>query len=420
MRLVYKTSVIYVLISILVLLIAGLLSYFNLQSEMLDDELETVQHEQSYIQKLIKNDKQRDVLILSPDGLSKIEPTEIEKPKNNFTLDTTIFDMQEKEFVDYRFYVSYIKKQNQVYKITLAKNQHIKEEFFENVLSIIGLILTLIIVVFIVANWFISKMIWKPFFKTLTQLKSYSISEHKKFVFDPSNIFEFNALNSVLSEMTNTIYQSYEKQKEFTENASHEMQTPIAILKGNIEMLMQSENLDERDMGYIEGIELGLTKLSRLNSTLLLLAKIENKQSQSRISVNLSNVIHQILEQFNDALEFRKIEVEITLPIDFEIHIDPILVEILFSNLIQNAIRHNIEGGKIFIHNLNKSVMILNSGKPLNFESSELYDRFKKSNDSIESTGLGLAIVKSILNSYGNTIEYFYENELHIFRMNFL
>jgi signal transduction histidine kinase len=328
--------------------------------------------------------------------------------------------MQEKEFVDYRFYVSYIKKQNQVYKITLAKNQHIKEEFFENVLSIIGLILTLIIVVFIVANWFISKMIWKPFFKTLTQLKSYSISEHKKFVFDPSNIFEFNALNSVLSEMTNTIYQSYEKQKEFTENASHEMQTPIAILKGNIEMLMQSENLDERDMGYIEGIELGLTKLSRLNSTLLLLAKIENKQSQSRISVNLSNVIHQILEQFNDALEFRKIEVEITLPIDFEIHIDPILVEILFSNLIQNAIRHNIEGGKIFIHNLNKSVMILNSGKPLNFESSELYDRFKKSNDSIESTGLGLAIVKSILNSYGNTIEYFYENELHIFRINFL
>src|SRR5574343_1127662 len=162
---------------------------------------------------------------------------------------------------------------------------------------IIGLIFTLILVVFLITNWIISKILWKPFFKTLNELRTYSIHEPNTVKFPPTKVYESNALNQALTELTKTIEHNYQEQKEFTENASHEMQTPLAIIKVNLDLLIQSEQLNEQDMTYIEGIERGINKLSRLNKTLLLLYKIDNDQFNNKSTIHGSKVIKQRSEE---------------------------------------------------------------------------------------------------------------------------
>lgn len=419
MKLIFKTTLIYLLISFVVLFISGIVAYFSIQSELEEDEIETVKNEQRSIGELIDKNQIVGRTVLSADGYSRVEPVNSFAKQHYRVIDTAIYDKLEQENVEFRFYVSYVKNHNQVYKLTLAKNHHLRDEFFESLMFIIGLIFTLILVVFLITNWIISKILWKPFFKTLNELRTYSIHEPNTVKFPPTKVYEFNALNQALTELTKTIEHNYQEQKEFTENASHEMQTPLAIIKGNLDLLIQSEQLNEQDMTYIEGIERGINKLSRLNKTLLLLSKIDNDQFNNKSTIQGSKVIKQVIEQFEYEIESKNINLQLEIDPDFEIHMDPTLAEILFSNLIQNAVRHNVHNGTIGIQQTDNSIYILNTGNELEFAPNELFERFKKGNDSVESTGLGLAIVKSILHSYDFSIDYKFENHLHSFVINF-
>ena len=199
--------------------------------------------------------------------------------------------------------------------------------------------------------------------------------------------------------------------------SSHEMQTPVAILKSNLEMLMQSENLNEKDITYIEGIESGISKLSKLNSSLLLLAKIENNQFNVKSIINIRTVIRQVLQQYEVEIDAKNILIINQLNYDFNIVMEPNLAEILFRNLISNAIQYNINHGKIFLDFNENTFTIKNTGNPIDFNSTEIFSRFKKGNTSIQSTGLGLSIVKSIALCHGFIIDYGYENKLHIFNL---
>jgi methyl-accepting chemotaxis protein len=281
MKLVTKTILLYLLISIPTLFFASWLSYKTIKSEIAEDELESIQRERLLIKELIDQNQIKDFTLLSVDRLSTIEVTNHVLKPSEFVKDTLLFDRSENEFIEYKLYVSFIQKEHHSYKVTLAKNQQITSEFFENLMFTISWILLLLVLVFFLVNWIISKVIWKPFFRTLNKLEGYSIQDHRDEYFEESTTTEFHQLNRALTEMTNTIYKTYQEQKEFTENASHEMQTPLAILSGNVDMLLQSPNLNENDMLHIERIERSIQKLSSLNKTLLLLAKIE-KQAISR------------------------------------------------------------------------------------------------------------------------------------------
>ena len=133
----------------------------------------------------------------------------------------------------------------------------------------------------------------------------------------------------------------------------------------------------------------------------------------------IHKVIIQNKKKFEDEIKSKNINLQIEIDPDFEIQMDPTLAEILFSNLIQNAVRHNVQNGTIRIQQTDNSITVFNAGNELEFAHNELFERFKKGNDSIESTGLGLAIVKSILHSYDFSIEYKFENHLHSFVINF-
>ena len=418
MKLITKTLWYYLLISISLILIAGSFSFYFIKNELNDELTERMNLDKAYEIRNIKRSLNPEKVIFNTDGFIKVE-----KVKGNyipdFYKDTTLFDKYEFEEVGCKLLISHIKKDKEVFRITIAKNTKITDELFQNLIFAFGAIVIFIAFGFFILNWLISKILWKPFFKTLNGLKNYDFDIHKKYFFEQTSISEFNQLNSTLNEMTERVYNSFTEQKEFTENASHEIQTPLAIIIANLSQLIQSPNLNQSDMIQIESIENNTRKLSLLNKSLLLLTKIENNQFPNLEFVSFYKLTDQLLTHFSALIESKKLNVEINRIEDFRLQMNPILAEILVSNLVSNAIRHNNDFGLINFFISKNSFTISNTGNPLIINENELFIRFKKNDSSLSSIGLGLSIVKSIINLYNLKINYTKKDNQHSFEISF-
>lgn len=418
MKLISKTLVYYLIISLPLLVIAGVFSYFLIQHELRDGTDESLQKEKVYAEALIKTFKEPHSVFLSTDSLSTVIPIKSGKTNDAYS-DVSIYDKIEQEFVNYRVLKSYFSHNNQTYLITISKTTLEEDELMEGLFSAFGLIISFLVIGFLLVNWLLSKILWKPFYKTLHDLNSYEIRDHEQRHFATVNTLEFNQLNEVLNKMTEKIYTDFMQQKEFTENASHEMQTPLAVIKANLDLLIQSPHLQEEEMNHLQAIENTTKKLASLNKALILLSKIDNHQFKENSSISLKSVIDKATRQYTDVMQSKKISLNVIADADTTINMNAALADILISNLLQNAIRHNTEGGEISIH-LNQHVLsISNSGKPLTIDPKDLFVRFKKDDSSIDSLGIGLSITKSIIDSYGYSISYHYLNQRHVFEIKF-
>ncbi|MEO6301820.1 MAG: HAMP domain-containing sensor histidine kinase [Bacteroidia bacterium] len=416
MRLINKTILYYLLISLPLLIIAGFLSYYLIRYEVLESTDEMLWKEKINSEKMLRSQQPIQKLYLSGDKLSFIVPIPDHEKKYTY-YDSVIPDKGEE--INYRLLKSYITINDQTFLIKLAKPTMETNELLESLSSMFAIIFSFLLIAFFVVNWLLSKTLWKPFYKTLGKLERFNIKDHSSSHFETSSTKEFEQLNITLNQMTEKIYSDFLQQKEFTENASHEMQTPLAIIKANLSLLMQSSNLQAGDMDHLQTIDNTVKKLSSLNKALLLLAKIENQQFKEHASVSIDNIVKKILSHFEDLIIAKHIVIENTVTEDFKVNINPALADILVTNLVQNAIRHNTIGGKIIITLKNNTFIIANTGEPLNIAAKDLFTRFKKNDASKESLGLGLSIVKSITALYNYTISYNYHHSLHVFTLKF-
>lgn len=418
MKLLHKTTLSYVLISIPLIGLAAFISYFVIKAEIKNGSEEVLYTDFQNAKKIIRSFNHSQNIILSSDGLSKIILSN--KPLDKTILkDTTIFDPIEKETIEYSILKSNYTHKNQLYQIDIVKNNMEADELLEGLWSGFGILLLLLGVAFLLLNWIISKSIWKPFYKTIQQLENYDIKKHDNFQLESVSTYEFNQLNATLNTMTRKIQDDFSQHKEFTENASHEMQTPLAVIKANLSLLMQSSNLTEGDMNSIEAIENTVKKLSALNRTLLLLTKIENQQYTENTKIDLTLICKNILDHYAEIISAKELILEIDFQEKLEVTMNETLAEILVSNLIQNAIRHNTTGSKIRLKTSINSLSISNSGDPLSIPESDLFVRFRKSETTSESMGLGLSLVKSVVDVYRYTITYEFSNNLHTFKLTF-
>jgi len=262
-------------------------------------------------------------------------------------------------------------------------------------------------------NTHVMRKAWMPFYENLQIVKNFSVEESKPIVLEKSSIDEFEELNNSLTRLTDKIISDFNNLKEFTENASHEMQTPLAIMQSKSEMLLQSENLDPEHVQHIRAIYTSVQRLSKLNKTLLLLSKIENKQFTEKESISVNEVIEKHLEIYEDFIEDKKISLNMKSSMEVKINANPLLFDMVISNLISNAIKHNVKGGNITISTTNLFVSVSNSGARPKLDSSSLFERFKKESSSSNSFGLGLAIVKKVCDNYGWKIMHSYAEEQH-------
>ena len=259
----------------------------------------------------------------------------------------------------------------------------------------------------------LSKSVWKPFRETLDQLKTFSLNNQTKIEFSKTDVSEFDELNQSLTKLIEHNVSVYKTQKEFTENASHELQTPLAILKNKLDILLQNQDLTEKQYQIAEEMNRALSRSSRINKNLLLLAKIDNKQFDSE-TFHLDKVLNQSLEILQEHFEQKNIFVNTEISDNVKVNGNIGLTEVLINNLILNAIRHTPINGSISIK-LNNSVFEVSNSGTEKLNSDLLFKRFSRFSKDNNGSGLGLAIVQEICKSQNWTIDYRFENNNHIF-----
>ncbi len=227
---------------------------------------------------------------------------------------------------------------------------------------------------------------------------------------------EFSAIKEMHPGLANQLLKVqhlYHSNKQFTQNAAHELQTPLAIIKGHAELLLQAPSLNEKEATAIGAILHNINRLSRINATLILLSKIEHGRFADEQPVRLNEIIDATLDHFSDTLDLKEIKVEKEYRSDFVVHMSATLAEILIANLLQNAIRHNLPSGFIRIETDRKGLKISNPGKPLATAPENLFKRFYRESKKEESLGLGLSIVKRIVEQSGLEVSYVFADGVH-------
>ena len=234
--------------------------------------------------------------------------------------------------------------------------------------------------------------------------------------FEKTDTKEFNELNTTLNTMVNKIHSDYETMKQFTEDAAHEMQTPLAVAQTKLELLLQDANLSNAQTETIIHATTALNRLSKLNQSLLLLAKIENQQYEPTEMVDLAEVARKYVRLFDEIIREKQLSLETVWTEPFEVRLHPLLADSLISNLVGNAVKYNIGGGRLVIAVDQTQFCISNTSLQGAMDPQLLFKRFSSSSGAKNnSTGLGLAIIKKIADTNRLVISYRFVSEMQSF-----
>lgn len=284
---------------------------------------------------------------------------------------------------------------------SMVEEDDLSTQLFYSVLWLyIGLIITILLF-----NNFLLKRIWHPFYKLLKQLKNFRLDKPSTVTVSKTAIDEFKLLNETVQKLLQRNIDVYSGQKNFIENASHELQTPLAISINKLEALAENGQLSETQMELLGSALDNLERLTRLNKALLLVSKIENKQFADKTSVNLNIITQKIVADFTDLSSYNDIKVTITEKGSCIQNMNPDLAAILITNLLKNAIIHNQRGGFVNIVIDSKFFTVENTGASA-LDGQNIFNRFYTSKGTQASTGLGLSIVKAIVDLYHFSITY--------------
>ena len=327
-----------------------------------------------------------------------------------------VYDSIEQEIHPFRQLSTPVDIKNKHYLLTVQISLFDTEDLLFAIGSVQVISIILLVTGLGFINRSLSKRLWKPFYKTLDQLKAFQVDRNEPFEIVETKITEFDDLNHTVKQLTDRNRSVYMQQKEFIENASHELQTPIAIFQSKLDNLMQSSSLQASDASTLSELEQTAQRMARLNKNLLLLSKIDNDQFRNTETIDVAKVLHGIVENVKHVADAENISISLrSEPITIEAN--KTLIEILLTNLLHNAVRHNQPGGSLMIELRNSKLVISNSGAPLKMDPEKIFERFSKEGATENNTGLGLAIVKKICTTSGYQIDYQYNNELHVFTL---
>ncbi|MDY7394798.1 HAMP domain-containing sensor histidine kinase [Aureibaculum sp. 2210JD6-5] len=420
MKLIERTSRTYLWLSIVIFIVSAGMLIFVLTTVMNNRLDEQLRYSKEVISKRIKYGYPL-TIFEEPRELNEAE----QKKYPNDTIifkDTLILRNIEGEGVDefekYRQLTAYETLHDARYKI-VARNSLVRNQDFIWVIVLSSFIIILLLLIGLwILNTQISKKLWHPFYTNIDRLKNFSVQDQEAIELENSNIDEFKELNNSIQNLTQKLQSDFSSLKEFSENASHEMQTPLAIMQSKIELLLQSDNINKEQSEQLQSIYQAGKRLSKLNKTLLLLAKVENQQYSTKEEVSFLNLIEKQLENYEDFILNKNITVNKNLS-DHIISTNTILADTLISNLLSNAIKHNINDGIISIIYTEEQLIFSNTGEPLKGNPEDLFNRFKKQSTRKDSLGLGLAIIKQICDVNQWQLNYYCEDKLHTLSVSF-
>lgn len=420
MKLLQKTIRSYFIYSVCILLIAIPVFYISIERIVLEDVdeslLATKEKLKPKISAALQNKTIEQLAFLDHNITvsSSVNAVEFDSFKT-----IELYDSVSSEIVPNRVLTSQLTAAGKPYLLQIKTSLVENEDLIESIVKVQITLLILLLTGLFFINKNLAKKIWKPFYSTLEKLRSFKVENAEPLSLSKSGIHEFEDLNNSLRELTDRTRQTYISQKEFTENASHEMQTPLAVFQSKLELLMQTIPINQDQAGLMDDLADASHRMSRLNKSLVLLTKIDNNQFAEKERVSLNRLIEHFVLQYEPQTGEKRITVQTELQADVMVEANKVLIEILVSNLLGNAIRHNHVNGSIDILLQTGQLIIRNSGKSSAIDEHKLFQRFQKESTDSKSIGLGLEIVKKICMLYGYKIVYRFKDSIHEFSVKF-
>ena len=310
----------------------------------------------------------------------------------------------------------YTQKNNSFYKITSIRDHvEMASKYLDAVLLVFVWIFVFLITLSIVVSNIISMYILDPFYKSLELITQFRVKETGEIRFKENSTFEFRKLNRFLENMMRKSRSDYQALKEFSENASHELQTPLAIMKAKIDNLIQTP-LDENQLKDLDIINQQIYKLSKIKTSLTTLMHLENYEPKFE-SNNMSQILSEKMEQLGEVMEMNEIKIIQDIKENCFINMEKNWIDITLNNILNNAIKHNNSTKYIEVKLTPNQLVIKNTGDQPLQATQTMFDRFKSNSKNSNSTGIGLSIVQKIMEIHNYTIHYLYQDNLHIIKI---
>lgn len=416
MNLIVRITILFVFVSLIVFLVGGVISFNVMMREVNFEQRRFLTERLDRMEDRLERRPVEDTLRWTKLTVVRLESVVEESTRFS---DTLVMHSQLERMEPHLRLDAFRNIDGASYQISLydiiIEADDIRDGLVESLVTMYLILLGAVLIIGFLASYFILR----PFNLTLDVIKNFSLTSPNPLEFPKSNVSEFKRLNRFLTEMTKKVRSDYQSLKEFSENASHEFQTPISIIQSKLEVLLDSENLTEEQIEQISFAQNTVKRLSNLSNSLALLTKIENREFANVSNINLSETLNRMLEEFRELIELKSIDRELDIVDGVTIQADRVLIELLLTNLINNSIRHNWEGGKIAVSLTERELRISNTGQKIDIPGDQLFKRFKKSNQSSKSMGLGLAIVKKICDFYDYTVSYNYNGDFHAIHIRF-
>ncbi|MBO6183408.1 MAG: HAMP domain-containing histidine kinase [Chryseobacterium sp.] len=410
---------------LLIVSLWSVIFYFNMLDEIkgsVDEELENYKR-----QIVFKAEKDSTILQQKTfdEGffsVNKISEEEALSFKDTYE-DTEIYaqdaDDEAPELEPVRVLTTVFEQNGSFYELKIFNNMVEEDDLVKELLWDAAGLYVLLIFSILMINNFVLKRLWKPFYELLDELKNYRLGISKSLPNVETKTKEFSDLQDAVTTLLQYSEKSYEQQKEFIGNASHELQTPLAIAISKLELLIEKENFTENQAEKIAEIMEIIERLVRLNKSLLLLTKIENNQFFDNQEIKVNDIVEKNIEDLSDIAEFKEVEIIFSKKGELLVKADAALINIIISNLLRNAIFHNIKSGKVEVRIGAKKLSVLNTGADNSLNNEKIFTRFQKSEQHQSGSGLGLAIVKAIAELYDFSVSYDFKNGMHEFSVNF-
>jgi len=410
MKLLTKTSLNFISASVIFFLVGSIVMYFSVRNIVAEDLQNRLLEQKNEFFNQVTQNKLEDLV-------SEVVFIQETQKELAHSFSDTVLIVNEKYMLYRKLQFSYLHNE-QHYKVSILQLQNQSDKLFKKIVIMnVGFAMLFFLIVFFVNRQSIKNSL-KVFYSTINKLEDFQVNKAQELTLDTAEVDEVKKLNVVFERMSEQIRKDFEAQKEYTENVSHELQTPLAIISSKADELMQSDNLTKEQMEQLALLLETTSRLSKINQSLIFLTKIDNRFYTEGATFSLNELITEKLVLFETAIEDKGLKLALDLKDATHIYMDPYLAETLVVNLLKNAIVHNEKGGELSIKLVNQCLIIANSGTALTFSEFDIFKRFSRSEHSKKSLGIGLSIVKRICELYGFNIEYRFQ-ENHIFAIKF-
>lgn len=409
------------LLLFLLMAVWGVLFYYAIIDEVVDETDDTLEN----YGEILMESALHDPSILETEGslmsFYKFTPISEEEGRHyrQVFYDATVYIELEDEDEPVRVMCTAFRMPDgQYYELKLMISILERDDMVEAMLWYLGALFLLFLICTSIGIQLVLKGVFRPLHRLLDWLHCIQPGKEVPPLDNPTKIREFRQLSDAALDMGNRNYKAYEEQKQFIENASHELQTPLAIVRGKVELLAESEGMTEQQMEQLDEIYATLGRAVKLNKSLLLLSRIENGQYTEMEDVSVDEILDELLPDLMDIYEHKQVRlIRKREEQPFIIRCNHSLAQILVSNLVKNSLLHNREGGELQVLTTPTSLVIKNTGDvPLDGE--KLFRRFYHGMDGKkDSTGLGLAIARSIALSSSLKLTYEWQDGMHTFRL---